>query len=192
MHPLVSTSLVAAIVFWGSLAYWMLGGPKWRKSDAEIRSDRGTAVLIVFLTGLGLGAGYAVADRQVFGSPAARWALYVTGVAVIWLGIALALWSVRTLGRFYRPVVAIQEAHEVVTTGPYRYVRHPIYAGALLVMLGAGTALGGWLSILVCVLVPLPGYVRRIRVEERVLDASLGDAYQVYAADRPRLVPGIW
>ena len=97
-----------------------------------------------------------------------------------------------TLGRFYRPVVTIYEDHEVVTSGPYRYVRHPIYSGAMVVMVGVGLALGNWLSLALCILLPLAAYVARIRVEEGALEDALGDRYRQYEQGKARLVPGIW
>lgn len=71
-------------------------------------------------------------------------------------------------------------------------MRHPIYAGAMLVMLGVGLALGNWLSLALCVLLPLAAYVARIRVEEAALEDALGDAYRQYERGKSRLVPGVW
>jgi protein-S-isoprenylcysteine O-methyltransferase Ste14 len=157
-----------------------------------VRHDRGTALLIIVATGLGVGLAFAAASNGRTAIPVSPWLLLALGVLLMWAGIGVAVWAVRTLGRFYRPVVAIQEGHDVVTSGPYRYVRHPMYAGALLVMLGFGVALGSWLSILLSVLVPLPAYVRRMGVEERVLEENLGEPYRRYAEGRARLVPGVW
>jgi protein-S-isoprenylcysteine O-methyltransferase Ste14 len=166
--------------------------PRWRQRRNEVRRDRGTALLIILATGLGIGLSYAAASNGLAAVPVSPWALLVLGVLLMWAGIGVAIWAVRTLGRFYRPVVAIQEGHAVITSGPYRYVRHPMYAGALLLMLGFGVALGSWLGILLSVLVPLPAYVRRIKVEERMLEDSLGEPYRRYAEGRARIVPGIW
>jgi protein-S-isoprenylcysteine O-methyltransferase Ste14 len=192
MHPLVSESPVAAVLFWGTLAGWFLGGPRARKSAGEVRRDQGTFVWIIASIGLAIGLGIAAAQVDALAIPVSRWALFVVGLLLMWLGIALAAWAGRTLGRFYRPVVAIQEDHEVVATGPYRYVRHPIYAAALLVLLGAGVSLGSWLSVILLPLVPLPAYLARIRVEERALEEGLGERYVTYERGRARLVPGVW
>jgi protein-S-isoprenylcysteine O-methyltransferase Ste14 len=71
-------------------------------------------------------------------------------------------------------------------------VRHPLYAGALVTMAGVGLAFGNWLSLAVCIVLPLVAYLRRIAVEERALEAALGDAYRRYARGRARLVPYVW
>lgn len=64
-------------------------------------------------------------------------------------GVALCQWSVLTLGRFFTERVAICRDHQVVTSGPYRFVRHPGYAGTLLTVLGLALTLRNWLSLLV-------------------------------------------
>ena len=83
-------------------------------------------------------------------------------------------------------------AQAVVSTGPYRWVRHPSYTGLLLIVAGFGLAAGNWLSLLACVVLPLPALVRRIYVEEAELNRVLGDAYRSYGANTARLLPGVW
>ena len=193
MRPLVSTSPLAAILFWASLAVWIFAGRRGRRAPREVRRDQGTVVLIVCSVGLAIGLGLAAAEFvPALAIPISPWPLFVAGLSLGWAGIGLALWATYTLGRFYRPVVTIHEDHEVVTTGPYRYVRHPIYAGAMVLMVGVGLALGNWLSLILCALLPLSAYVARIRVEERALEEALGDRYRQYEQGKARLVPGIW
>ncbi len=193
MRPLVTTSLLAAILFWTSLGVWLFAGRRSRKARGEVRRDRGTAVLIIGSIGLAIGLAFAAADSvPELAIPVSPWPVFVLGLIVGWVGIALAWWATHTLGRFYRPVVTIYEDHEVVASGPYRYVRHPIYAGALVVLIGVGLALGNWISLIVCVLIPLAAYVVRIRVEEGALEEALGDAYLRYEKGKARLIPGIW
>jgi protein-S-isoprenylcysteine O-methyltransferase Ste14 len=120
------------------------------------------------------------------------WTAVITGVLLMVIGIGLRLWAIFTLGRFFKFQVVIQEGHRVVQTGPYRRIRHPSYTGTLIAFLGAGVALGSWLSVLALVLVPLAGFLVRIRVEEAALEDALGEQYRAYAARTRRLVPGVW
>jgi protein-S-isoprenylcysteine O-methyltransferase len=113
------------------------------------------------------------------------------GVALTWCGIALNRWGRRSLGPAYRPVVTVLADHEVVRRGPYRVVRHPMYAGTTLLCVGVGTALGTVPCLAAWTLPPL-ALVRRIRVEEAVLGAALGARYDDFARSRRRLVPGVW
>ncbi|TYL39272.1 isoprenylcysteine carboxylmethyltransferase family protein [Natronococcus pandeyae] len=123
-------------------------------------------------------------------SPAvAFWA----GLGTILLGVAVRQYAVRTLGNGFSLEVTVDADDEVIDSGPYRWVRHPSYTGALLSLLGVGIAVGNWLSIAVVFVAGLAGYGYRIRVEERALRDTLGDAYAEYADRTPyRLVPGLW
>lgn len=111
---------------------------------------------------------------------------------VIWAGIALRLWAIHVLGRFFRGVVHVQADHQVVTAGPYRVLRHPSYAGAMVAVLGLGLAFGNVVSLLALVGCTLLGVLYRIRVEEGVLTSALGQDYADYAARTSRLLPGVW
>jgi protein-S-isoprenylcysteine O-methyltransferase Ste14 len=110
----------------------------------------------------------------------------------MWLGLALRVWAIAALGRRFRTTVQVDPGQEVVSRGPYRWVRHPSYTGLLLIVAGFGAALGNWLSLAACVVLPLPAIVRRIKVEEAELDRVLGQAYRAYQSNRARLIPGLW
>jgi protein-S-isoprenylcysteine O-methyltransferase Ste14 len=107
-------------------------------------------------------------------------------------GVVLRQWSVALLGRFFTTDVRLHEGQTVVDTGPYRRLRHPSYTGMLLTFLGLGLALGNWAALLALVVLPAIGLVVRIRSEERVLLAGLGEPYRRFAASRKRLIPGVW
>jgi protein-S-isoprenylcysteine O-methyltransferase Ste14 len=107
-------------------------------------------------------------------------------------GVAIRLTAVAALRRQFTTQVTIVERHKIVETGIYRILRHPAYLGYLLSLLGIGLVLGNWVSLAVLVVLPLAGILYRIRVEERVLLAYFGPAYQEYANRTKRLLPGIW
>jgi len=79
-----------------------------------------------------------------------------------------------------------------VTTGPYRLVRHPAYAGAILIFAGIGIGLANIVSIVLCTALPAAGYAERIPREEALLCERLGEPYADYAAGTRRLVPRVW
>jgi protein-S-isoprenylcysteine O-methyltransferase Ste14 len=116
----------------------------------------------------------------------------IVGEAVAVAGIALRVWAILTLDRFFTFVVGIVPGQRVVQHGPYRMLRHPGYAGALLVLLGIGIVLANWLSLLVLVLVPTLVLSVRITVEEAALAGALGAEYLAYAGRTARLIPGVW
>jgi protein-S-isoprenylcysteine O-methyltransferase Ste14 len=128
--------------------------------------------------------GLAVSDRR-------RTSCVLAGVAVTGAGVALRQWSIATLGSSFTGHVQIQAGQTVVSTGPYRWLRHPSYAGQWLEMIGVGLATGNALSAAICASVPLAGLTRRISGEERALTTLL-PGYPDYAEGKQRLVPFVW
>jgi protein-S-isoprenylcysteine O-methyltransferase Ste14 len=135
-----------------------------------------------------------LAARYVPGAdlPSSDWVWVILGVLIMLAGFTLRVGSIVVLGRFFRRDVTIEAAQTVIRRGPYRYIRHPAYAGNLLVALGFGLALANWLSIAALVALPFLGLLPRIRVEEAALESALGEPYRAYEADTARLVPGLW
>ncbi len=155
--------------------------------------DRGTKWILVGSMIAAVLLGWRAAERFPGAAmPGGGAFLFVFGLLMLWAGVALRLWSIGTLGRYFRRVVVIQEGHRVVTAGPYGLVRHPSYLGNLLAAAGLGIALGNWVSLAILVVIPTLGHLPRIWVEERALEESLGAEYSGYAGNRKRLVPGIW
>jgi protein-S-isoprenylcysteine O-methyltransferase Ste14 len=114
------------------------------------------------------------------------------GLGVLWCGIALRLWSFRTLGRYFTVIVQTSSDQPVITDGPYGMIRHPSYAGLLLAVTGVGLVIGNWWSLISLTIGIAAGLVYRIRVEERALLRDIGDEYRDYAATHKRLIPFIW
>jgi protein-S-isoprenylcysteine O-methyltransferase Ste14 len=118
--------------------------------------------------------------------------IFFIGIAIMLLGMALRYWAVVTLGAFFRTTIETEPDQKVINSGPYKLIRHPSYAGWLLICLGYGVAVQNWLSLLVALLFPLAALLYRIRTEERVLVSSLGSAYAEYQKKTKRLLPWIW
>lgn len=114
------------------------------------------------------------------------------GLVVLWCGVGLRLWSFQTLGRYFTFTVKTSEDQPVISTGPYRVIRHPGYAGILLAVVGIGFFINNWASLAVLTGVVAGGLAYRITVEERALSRDLGGRYQAYAESRKRLVPFVW
>jgi protein-S-isoprenylcysteine O-methyltransferase Ste14 len=87
--------------------------------------------------------------------------------------------------------VTIKEGHELVTTGPYALVRHPIYTGLLLAFLGSALARGEWRGI-VAVAIATGALWRKLRFEERWMRQQFGEAYRAYCARVAALVPFVF
>jgi protein-S-isoprenylcysteine O-methyltransferase Ste14 len=110
----------------------------------------------------------------------------------MWLGLAIRIWAIATLGRAFRTTVEVDSGQDVISSGPYRWVRHPSYSGLLLIVTGCGLASGSWVALIVSAVLPLVALLRRIRVEEAELVGVLGDRYRAYQRGTKRLIPGVW
>jgi protein-S-isoprenylcysteine O-methyltransferase Ste14 len=113
-------------------------------------------------------------------------------LVLFWGGISLRLWSFRTLGQYFTVTVQTSGDQPVISKGPYRVIRHPSYAGLLLVIVAAGLLIGNWWSLGCLTAATAGAVVFRIRVEERALMTDLGASYRSYAASHRRLLPFVW
>ncbi len=104
----------------------------------------------------------------------------------------LRLWAVITLGRFFRATVFIHEDHQLVASGPYRLLRHPAYAGALLTFSGIGLAMGNWISLAAAIGFPVTAYTWRITIEEKALGTRFGEAFENRRRQTWALIPFVW
>ena len=197
MQPLGLTVPIAQWFFIGLLIVFAASEYVIRVRSAINRSGakREWKSLFVVLIGLGGGIGGAIVIAEKVTTTAigfARVEFFVVGIVVMAAGIAFRIWSVVTLGRYFTVQVQVRDDQAVVDTGPYRYLRHPSYTGLLAICLGIGLALDNWLALIVAVVLPTAALVIRIRVEERVLLAGIGEPYARFAATRSRLIPHVW
>ncbi len=114
------------------------------------------------------------------------------GLVFMWCGVGLRIWSFQTLGRYFTFTVQTSEDQPVISSGPYRVIRHPGYAGILLAVIGVGFVVDDWASLAVITATTACGMIYRITVEEAALSRNLGGRYQAYAESRKRLVPFVW
>ena len=119
--------------------------------------------------------------------------LFYPGLALFLVGAVFYLWAKSVLGRFWSIEVRVLTDHTVIEKGPFRLIRHPMYAGQVLVYIGLlGLALQSWATILFILIMSSIYYGNRIRIEERFLVAELRDAYLDYMKRTKRLIPFVW
>jgi protein-S-isoprenylcysteine O-methyltransferase Ste14 len=190
--------LFAAIVCYGMLVtFFVLERALRRGAAAKTLDatpfDRGTtrAIGLAFLScalsvlvapllaHLGLGK---------FGNPTTAWA----GVAAMIFGISLRVWANQTLGASHTRTLKTVEGQSVVSNGPYRVLRHPGYAGVLLMWFGAGVALRNWIAWVPMALVLGWAYRRRMSAEEEMLLTNIGEGYREYRRRTWRIIPFIY
>lgn len=112
------------------------------------------------------------------------------GLCLLAAGIALREWAVFVLGKHFTVRVQVREKAILVTQGPYNYIRHPSYAGSLLIFAGISLAIGTWVGAAFALAANLIAYNYRIRVEEDALQAAFGSDYEEYKKRTWKLFPG--
>ncbi len=112
----------------------------------------------------------------------------IVGLALLVIGFAIAFVAVGTLRRSYASTLVIRENHQLITHGIYRFTRHPVYLGVIIVSIGMpvfASSLYGLLTM--SALIPI--FLNRIRMEERMLTDEFGDAYRTYRGATSKLIP---
>ena len=188
-HGAPETAFAIAVLAW--VVFEAVMRTVQRLRTTEPSDDRSYFVLLPCIAGSIIAAQVLGHRGRLLWPGGLDWP-FVAGIALIAAGIGLRAWSIASLGRFFQYRITVQSGHQVVTKGPYRYVRHPSYTGIALVLAGIALACDDvWALLVVAVLGGLGLYVR-IRTEERQLTKALGDEYERFAAGRKRLVPGVW
>ncbi len=120
-------------------------------------------------------------------TPDTAWA-WALGVVICGSGLCFTLWARRTLAGNWSGNVTFKQGHELIRTGPYRFVRHPIYTGLLLMSLGTAIEAGRWHSWLSLPLTLLGVWIK-LKQEERLLRRHFPDQYPVYQKQVSAFVP---
>ena len=165
----------------------------WRRG--AVRKPPGTmdrwtypAIAVSLAVGIGFSA---VAFLSGLGGYLPEWTVAI-GVPVMALGLAIRVWALTTLGKFFTMPITLRSDHELVRNGPYRWIRHPAYTGGFLTAIGLPLILGTPAGFVVTIVACLAAYVHRIRIEEAVLVSRFGDVYRDYATQTWRLLPGLY
>ena len=179
---------VAGLLVWVSFEFLLRGHGEARQWVGPADVGYSTRVLLVsFLISLVISlllSGFRIALAPM----PIRWA----GCTLLGCGLGLRAWSMAILGTRYTRGLQVMKRQELVTAGPYRLIRHPGYAGSLLVWIGYALGAGSWAAAIIISLVLGGAYLYRIAAEERMLRAEFGAPYQMYQQRTWRLIPGLF
>lgn len=123
------------------------------------------------------------------GYPTLDFVLMLGCVALAWLSAGMIFWAIHTLGRQWAVAARLVEGHELVTGGPYQFVRNPIYTGLFAMALATAGVLSQPWTIAVGAPLFLVGTMVRVQAEERLLRARFGSRYDEFARRVPALLP---
>jgi len=110
------------------------------------------------------------------------------GSILTWMGIGLAIWARYHLAEYWSARITIKEDHQLIRTGPYARLRHPIYSGIILAAIGSAVVIDEWRCVLgVCLVVT--GYCIKARKEEVMLTQQFGEAFREHQTHAGFLMP---
>jgi len=178
----------AWIVFW---VYWLISARGLKRTvERESLRIRVLHVLVTFT------AFFLLLSRNLhFGPLSHRFVpayrvIRETGVVITWIGVGIAIWARRHIGKNWSGLVTLKQDHQLVRTGPYRWVRHPIYTGLLMAALGTALVLGEWRGIVAFAML-IAAHTLKAQREEALMVRHFGSVYEDYRRRTGFLVPGI-
>jgi protein-S-isoprenylcysteine O-methyltransferase Ste14 len=191
-NHLAGLLLLIVVLAWGAMELGEFSWG-WRARKGATRIDGAGWWLLAVAVAVAANAVLYAAPHLV---PAAAMepgaAAFTVGLVIMVGGVLLRGWSFKTLGEYFTFNVMVSSDQPVVTSGPYRLLRHPSYTGLLMFSVGIGVASANWVGLAGMTLPPLALIVWRIHIEETALLATLGDRYRTYASHHKRLVPIVW
>jgi protein-S-isoprenylcysteine O-methyltransferase Ste14 len=171
------------------VVYWIIGAIKTRATREKESFTTRSAVLLIEIIGYALlfssstGIGF-LGTRFIPRTMAGA----ILSVVFIWSGIALAIWARYHLAEYWSARITIKEDHQLIRTGPYTHLRHPIYSGLVLATMGSALVIDEWRCVLGVCLV-LTGYCFKARKEETMLSQQFGDAFREHQEHTGFLIP---
>ncbi|HVO28408.1 MAG TPA: isoprenylcysteine carboxylmethyltransferase family protein [Candidatus Paceibacterota bacterium] len=184
------------IFFWlFFIAYWAVSAVGVKKDVTKSRSWGGALLLriliivaIVWVLNTGFFPGFwaSASSLPIFANATVK----AIGVILCATGIAFAIWARRHLGRNWSGSPQMKEDHELVTSGPYRFVRHPIYTGMIAALFGSALVGGpGWFAAFI---IFAAVFILRIKKEEGYMMQLFPGQYPGYRKRTKALIPFIW
>jgi len=197
VKPLVFTLPYAAI-FWTVFVWvfapeFLIVGRARRAARETYSPDAGSLRVILLGMNVAMFAAFPLATVRALQFPATlQQVAFWGGTALLIAGSLLRRHCWRMLGVHFTGDVRADANQPVVSAGAYRYVRHPSYTAAILMFAAIGIALGSWASALLLIVVSVPTYSYRIKVEERALLSAIGEPYRQFLLTRKRLIPYVY
>ena len=178
------------LIPWYALGiYWAISA--LRVKQTKVQEDLGGRLLHVGV--MGLAFLFLFSHRLDLGflgqrfAPASDW-LRTSGIVLTFVGAGIAIWARYSLGQYWSARVTLKVDHQLIRSGPYAWVRHPLYSGLLLAMAGTALVVGEWRAVLGVVLAVME-FSRKAAKEEALLASEFGDQYQEFRKRTGFLVP---
>jgi len=184
--------MITSIIAYFLLICFMVVEKRLRFSDTakefNLRSDRSTLILGI-LYGLNLTLIMIVIILEIFHHTSSHWTIGWVGIGLIFAGFYLRIKANLQLGKYYTRSLLVIHNQQIVSSGLYRYIRHPGYLGLILSWAGAGLATQRIIIFVIICCITFGAYSYRIAKEEEKLTYTLGDDYRNYMKKTKRIIP---
>jgi protein-S-isoprenylcysteine O-methyltransferase Ste14 len=117
---------------------------------------------------------------------------FAIGMALVVIGFIIRIYSILTLNQYFTYSVAKVENHKIISTGLYKFIRHPGYLGQFIIFMGISISMSNWLFILSMMIPVSLGYLYRIKVEEKFMTDQLGNDYKNYQEQTKKVIPMVY
>ncbi len=170
-------------------SYWFISAIGVKKSVRATPRWKSVGIRVALVIAIVV-LNRTVRARHIIFVRSSSTAVNMVGIILCIAGLSFAVWARLNLGRNWGTPMSLKQGHELVTTGPYRFVRHPIYTGILLALVGTAAVVG--LFWLLMVLVVGTFFVYSAKTEERLMMQTFPDAYPAYRRRTNAMIPFVW
>jgi protein-S-isoprenylcysteine O-methyltransferase len=185
MHPSIFIWIIYAL--WLLMIVYLTVAAAGGKRDTETHLGQSFGLLFAII------AAFVLPHLSIFSfvnfAPVST-ALSILGLILAMGGDAFLIWARQALGRNWSQTVAAKEGHELITSGPYRYVRHPMYTGGLVAAVGSAVVAGGAFVFLLILLGVI--FIWRTGAEDKLMTELFPDEYPEYMKRTKKLIPFVW
>jgi protein-S-isoprenylcysteine O-methyltransferase Ste14 len=159
-----------------------------RKNNATTMNDKGSLWLLYGLITLGYALSFSIGATKI--GRVYHWdTFFAIGMVLVVIGFIIRIYSILTLNQYFTYSVAKVENHKIISTGLYKFIRHPGYLGQFIIFMGISISISNWLSILLMMIPVTLGYLYRIKVEEKFMTDQFGEDYKHYQDRTKRIIP---
>jgi protein-S-isoprenylcysteine O-methyltransferase len=178
--------------FWGICEFIIWKKMRANEKNADKNSYRILYIITILSLVLGISIGISLKFDNILHIYNSSICFPVIGATFIALGLVIRLTAINTLKKYFTVNVTIKNDHKLITSGLYRYIRHPAYAGGILSFIGCGLCYGNILSFIIISLPYVLLILKRIKDEEIVLIGNFGQAYIDLISKTKKIIPFIF
>jgi protein-S-isoprenylcysteine O-methyltransferase Ste14 len=179
------------IILIGTLAMF-LTQPAFSLEETRNNKHTDKYSIVFILIASAVSVGSSLIEWAYFSDQSSNLFLTILGILMIIIGLIIRITAINTLGKFFTATARTTNEHLLVTSGPFSIMRHPSYAGAILVITGVPVLLNNLITFFSTILLLFFAYDFRIKSEEKVIISTFGEKYLQYSLKVKKIVPHLW